>query len=315
MNNPERRIDPGTDLPIAVPPGSLWPSLTDQVTAVSAQSTGTNTPPPALRSSSGRVGARALDRLDSRLSERDHKVLALIAQHRYLTTAQLQAFAFIDHASNDSAARTSRRVLARLEREQLIRSLGRRIGGVRAGSSGNIWQLAPAGARLLRDDGVAYRTHEPSQRFLGHCLAVADAHLMLHSLKEAPTVTDVTVAIENEAWHRYNGSGGEARWLQPDLFATIRSTDYDDHWFIEVDLGTESLPTLLRKCGQYEAYRASGIEQAQLGVFPMVLWVFNRADRIDKLMRAVARSHRLDSRLFVATHIAGIPDKLLGGSV
>ena len=93
------------------------------------------------------------------------------------------------------------------------------------------------------------------------------------------------------------------------------STDYDDHWFVEVDLGTESLPTLLRKCGQYEAYRASGIEQAQLGVFPMVLWVFNRADRIDKLMRAVSRSHRLDSRLFVATHLAGIPDKLLGGSV
>lgn len=315
MNNPERRIDPGTNLPIAVPTGSLWPSQNDQVTAVSAQSTGTNTPPPVLRSSSGRVGARALDRLDSRLSERDRKVLALIAKHRYLATAQLQDFAFIDHASSDSAARTSRRVLARLERDQLIRSLGRRIGGVRAGSSGNIWQLAPAGARLLRDDGVAYRTHEPSQRFLGHCLAVADTHLMLRSLKEAPTVTDVTVSIENEAWRRYNGGGGEARWLQPDLFATICSTDYDDHWFIEVDLGTESLPTLLRKCGQYEAYRASGIEQAQLGVFPMVLWVFNRADRIDKLMRAIARSHRLDSRLFVATHLAGIPGKLLGGSV
>jgi Replication-relaxation len=51
------------------------------------------------------------------------------------------------------------------------------------------------------------------------------------------------------------------------------SPDFEDSWFIEVDRGTESLPTLLRKCGRYEEYRRSGIEQRDRQVFPLVLWL------------------------------------------
>jgi hypothetical protein len=71
-----------------------------------------------------------------------------------------------------------------------------------------------------------------------------------------------------------------------------------DRWFIEVDLGTESLPTLLRKCGQYETYRASGIEQADYGVFPLVLWFFTVPERAERLAQAVARSPRLTPALY-----------------
>jgi len=166
------------------------------------------------------------------------------------------------------------------------------------GSAARVWQLAPAGARLLRDDGTAHRTHEPSPRFLTHCLAVADIHLALRSLSRLDQVQQVVVQTEPTSSRRYVGQGGEPRWLQPDLAAVISTNQYDDRWFLEVDLGTESLPTLLRKCGHYEAYRASGVEQHEHGAFPLVLWVFTKTDRGERLRDAVWRSPRLTPQLY-----------------
>lgn len=67
---------------------------------------------------------------------------------------------------------------------------------------------------------------------------------------------------------------------------------------IEVDLGTESLPTLLRKCGQYEVYRRSGVEQAEHGSFPLVLWLFTNQARADELRRRIQRTASLTSELY-----------------
>lgn len=225
-------------------------------------------------------------------------MLARVAEHRYLSTHQVQAFAFTGHASADSAARTARYALRRLGEAHVLRALARPVGGVRGGSAARVWQLAPAGARLLRDDGPIYRTHEPSERFLRHCLAVADAHLALRALVGTDDVSDVEVAVEPESWQRFAGTGGEPRWLQPDLATTIRTPDYEDRWFIEVDLGTESLPTLLRKCGHYEAYRRAGHEQDAHGSFPLVLWLFTVAERAERLRYAVARATRLTPPLY-----------------
>lgn len=183
---------------------------------------GTNTSLPSSRSrrAGARVGRRQRSVVAAELSARDRLVLGRIEQHRYLSTMQLEAFVFTGHASPASAARTTRRVLARLARDDLIRPLARRIGGVRAGSSATVWQLAPAGVRLLRDEaGKGHRTHEPSERFLRHCLAVADAHLRLRAFRAAPDVEQIEVQVEPDSWRRFSGSGGEARWLQPDLAA------------------------------------------------------------------------------------------------
>jgi hypothetical protein len=71
--------------------------------------------------------------------------------------------------------------------------------------------------------------------------------------------------VEPDSWRRYIGIGGEPRWLQPDRAATVSTGRWTDRWFIEIDLGTESLPTLLGKCGYYETYRQTGIEQETTG--------------------------------------------------
>lgn len=297
---------PETRLPVALP--AVWSSqdATAQVRVTPTRSGATNTP--SFPTSPVRVGSRRLARLRSSLSHRDWAVLRLVAGHRYLLTRQLEAFCFNDHASPASGIRTARRVLRRLAQSGLLTPLHRRVGGVRAGSASYVWQLAPAGHRLLTNDGSGRRPHEPSPRFLGHCLAIADAHLQLLGLQRQGALKRADIELEPDCWRSYVGPGGERRLLQPDLYAKTATSSYEDRWFIEVDLGTESLPTLLGKCAQYEAYRASGHEQSASGVFPLVVWQLPMTARRDALAVRIARSTHLTPRLYRLV----LPDELAG---
>ncbi|RYB88266.1 hypothetical protein EUA06_22005 [Nocardioides glacieisoli] len=285
---------PGQGLPLALPFGSSLDTASAQVSELERQIRGTNTP--QTSSAERRLSQRALAKLNDSLPERDRRVLELVDQHRYLTTHQVQAFAFTGHSSADSAARTTRSVLRRLERSLLLRSLDRRIGGARSGSAARVWQITSGAARLLRSDGSTYRRTEPSLRFMAHCLAVADAHLALRGLTGSGA-DRVTVQVEPDSWRWFSGVGGERRSVQPDLAAVVQTAQYDDRWFVEVDLGTESLPTLLRKCGLYEDYRAAGIEQSDHGAFPLVLWVLTSSERAERFRRSIDRSPRLTPEL------------------
>jgi Replication-relaxation len=247
-----------------------------------------------------RLGRRGLVRLSDTLSQRDRQVLSVVAAHRFLTTRQIEAFCFTDHVSALAAARGCRRVLARLHELRVLNRLERRIGGVRAGSASFVWTVGPVGDRLLRDGSgqPRRRWHEPSATFLDHALAVADTHLRLRRAAGQGAFDLVGVDLEPACWRSYlNGAGG-SETLRPDLYVVTASDAYEHCWFIEVDRGSESLPRLLSKCGQYEAYRRSGREQQRTGTFPLVLWVFPDERRAAKLQRAIATAPRLDPQLF-----------------
>ncbi|WOQ17600.1 replication-relaxation family protein [Raineyella sp. W15-4] len=247
-----------------------------------------------------RIGGRALTKLRRDLTDRDWQILRLIGDHRYLTTRQIEGFCFTNLGSPESADRTARRVLARLASGGVLRTLARRIGGVRAGSSGTVYLLAPAGARLLAgDDGRHFRSREPSERFLAHCLAIGETHLDLNDLTTADDIEQVTVALEPACWRPYTGPGGECHSLQPDLALTIHGTDYEDRWFLEVDMGTESIPTILTKCAQYDTYRRTGAEQTAHEVFPSVCWLMLGA-------KADTRTAQLRERLRALRHPEGM---------
>ncbi len=261
-NNPQQPSQPA--LPVALPVAWSTDPVNPQVNRLFDSSTETNrtsssTPSP-VAGPRHQVGRRQLHRLQASLSDRDREVINLIAAHRYLTTRQVEAFCFHDHASPVSGARSARRVLRRLQGQGLLKPLERRVGGIRAGSASYVWQLGSVGHRLLRAGSNAKRTHEPSPRFLAHCLAVADAHLTLLTAQRNGHVRSVFVECEPECWRPFTGPSGERRVLQPDLFLITKQDDYLDRWFIEVDLGTESINTLLRKCAQYEDYRRTGVE-------------------------------------------------------
>ena len=77
--------------------------------------------------------------------------------------------------------------------------------------------------------------------------------------------------------------------LKPDAAVVVRLGEYEDRWFIEMDLGTESAPTLARKCELYRRYWQSGTEQARNDVFPRVLWVVQDPRRYEVMAGVLGR--------------------------
>lgn len=61
--------------------------------------------------------------------------------------------------------------------------------------------------------------------------------------------------------------------MKPDLFAITLCDSYEDRWFFEIDLATESPIKIIEKCQRYHQYYRSGLEQKQYGVFPLVVWI------------------------------------------
>ncbi|MCV7286730.1 replication-relaxation family protein [Mycolicibacterium wolinskyi] len=244
--------------------------------------------------------------LASRLSDRDHAILRSVAEHQFLTGRQITVLHFADHAAT-SGPRIARRTLERLREWRLLGALERRIGGVRAGSDGMIHYLDVVGDQLLRGrtGRTTRRPREPSERFVRHRLAVADTHLeLIEADRRGPLELEVCT-VEPAAWRRYPGTGGAAQVLKADLYAeTGAGEDLARAWFIEVDLGSESMPTLLRKCHDYETYRRSGIEQHDSGGFPIVIWSVTHRNpdkaetRRAALRDAIAADRTLPPRLF-----------------
>lgn len=297
----DTNLTPDDSLPVAAPLGSTETAASDEANSASGALAAPNTDSSSVSPPPGRVGGRALAKLRQDLTERDWRILRLVADHRYLTTRQIESFCFTNLGSPESAERTTRRVLARLAHEGVLRSLARRIGGVRAGSGATVYYLAPAGARLLDGDtGRHFRSREPSERFLLHCLAIGETHLELNSLATRDDITSIEVALEPACWRTYTGPGGESRSLQPDLALIIQGADYEDRWFIEVDMGTESIPTILTKAAQYDTYRRTGSEQAAHEVFPMVCWLMlgAKADTRAATLRQRLRSKGYPDGMF-----------------
>jgi hypothetical protein len=246
-----------------------------------------------------RIGRAELQHVASQLSERDWAILRFVRQHHYATTTQLRRRFFSVHASQSAATRACVRVLDRLLTLRILTRLERRIGGVRHGSAAFAWCLDVIGDRLTRAEADArHRVHEPALAFLTHTLAITETHVQLHDAAIAGAFRLNAVEVEAEAWRPYVTPSGATSMLKPDLMVTVSSDDYDDHWYLEIDLGTESIPVLLRKAAAYEDYRRTGRAQAEHTVFPRVLWVLPTQARVARLQAAIAAEPRLPDRLF-----------------
>jgi hypothetical protein len=242
-----------------------------------------------------------------------------LAAFHFLTTRQLEVLHFAGHPTPATGARLCRRSLARLHRLGVVTHLERRIGGVRAGSASYVWRVGPVGDRLLHmdtDSGSRQRRKEPSERHLTHVLAVADVYVRVVTASRAGHLELMGYEPEPACWRRYLGAGGQPEVLKPDLALATAVGDYEDHWFVEVDRATESLPTLLRKCWQYEHYRRSGQEQVQAsdGVFPRVVWVLPDQARQARLAAGLQQARELPPSLFRLCVTEDLVDVLAGGA-
>jgi hypothetical protein len=258
------------------------------------------------------VGRRQLGQIEDGLSARDRAIVTTIASLRYVTTRQLETLHFADLASAYSAARSARRVLERLARQRVVARLERRVGGVRAGSASFIYQLGPIGERLARA-GRRRRDHEPSRTFLDHTLAVADVAVALHVAQRTGRCELEALQVEPESWRTVRTGLAGVETLRPDLSVILGVGDLEHRWFVEVDLGTEHVPTVVRKCRLYDRYYGTGEEQHAHGVFPRVLWSVPDADRAARIRAALAHERPLTGEQFAVTESGRLVDTLVGG--
>jgi len=263
-----------------------------------------------------RQATLGLRRLTGLASARDLAILTTVAAHRLVATRHLYELHFWNHASYASGIRACTGVLRRLEGHRLIRRLARPVGGPGGGSNSTVWALDVAGDRLLRhhegSDRGRRHNFEPSTYFIAHTLAIVDARVQLEQTARSGAFEILNASCEPTNWRNFPGELGRTLCLKPDLAAVTATGEFEDHWFFEIDLGTELASTLIKKCLLYERYRTSGQEQAQHGVFPRVIWVMNDQGRANRLQRLVAEHPDLDARLFTVAMTDDIPAVMLG---
>lgn len=248
-----------------------------------------------------RLSKKKLEELDLSLSQRNKEVLLSVRRHRYLMSGQVQRLHFTDAANPSAALRAASRNLKKLKELGLVDSLSRRIGGVRAGSASLIWHTTHAGERLLRlHEHRPYpirRTFEPSPYFLAHTLAVAEASVRILEISREAGLELSALQPEPECWRVYSEHGKHIA-LKPDLYAALTSAEYEDRYFLEIDLDTESPAKVIEKCQRYHKYYHSGLEQKEHGMFPLAVWIVPGRKRKEHLASHIHAAFAGQPRLF-----------------
>jgi len=254
------------------------------------------------------VTAAVARELAEQLSERDLAITRRVLDLRFVSCSQLARLHF---AEADS--RAARRTLQRLTRQDVLERLPRVVGGVRAGSAGYVYRLGLAGQRLALEldwlpDRRRRRARVPGNLFVNHALQVAELHTLLIEADRARQVELLELIAEPACWRSYGGVGAQRdATLKPDSFVRLGAGEFEDSYFIEVDMGTEGSRAVDRQLRAYVAYQGSGKEQAERGVFPKTLWLAPDSGRVSVLEGCVRRLPRSARELFqVAPFTAAI---------
>jgi Replication-relaxation len=223
------------------------------------------------RCSPARIRLSHVEQIAQCMSTRDTQIVDTIGRLRLATGAQLERLHFTDLAEG-CRSRVRRRVLARLTSWRVLATLPRRVGGVRAGSTGLVYTLDTAGAWLMRlqaattGHNAPRRATQPGAAFTAHTLAVTELYVQLVERARAGAFRLAVFDAEPACWWP-DDTGGH---LKPDAHTLLATSRYQDAWWIEVDQATETLPRLKKKLQTYLDYAArGGIGPA--GVLPRVL--------------------------------------------
>ncbi len=256
--------------------------------------------------SSGNLRPARARSLRARLTERDRAILRTLADFRLMTGRQLQQL-YVSSSNPVTAARRTRAVLRRLSELRAVVRLERRIGGIQAGSEGHVYGLSGLGhAVLALDNAVSVRGRtvwETKPAFQDHLLAISQLYVELVELQRRGAAELLGFETEPTAWRQFAGPSGERLPVKPDAFVALGVGEFEQRAFIEMDCGTESLPTVQRKCRRYLDYWRSGSEQRRHGVFPRVWWLVHSERRRQRLTDVVA-AHAPEERVLFAVALA-----------
>jgi len=209
-----------------------------------------------------RVRLSHVEWVAERLSDRDWQIVEAVNRLRLMSGQQLERGYFAALAGH---ARTvvRGRVLRRLVRWQVLAVLPRRVGGAARGSAGAAFALGTAGARLCAERPATTSMPRvrhpvaPTERSVRHTLAVSELYVGLMEQARMQGAQVIAFEAEPASWWP-NGLGG---FMKPDAYVCLTLGRVREHWWVEVDLATESLPTVKRKLLAYLDF----VERGQLG--------------------------------------------------
>lgn len=195
-----------------------------------------------------RVSPELIATLATRLTARDRWLLEILHEHRVLTTHQIQQLAF------PSISTTTHRLLTLWR----LRAVERFRPAMATGSAPLHYVLGPAGAAVL----AARRGQTPTA--FGYRLdrALALAHSdKLHHLVGA---NGIFTALAHHGrthpgtrllvwWSERRCQATWGKYARPDGYGRWHQGGHEIDFFCEYDTGTEPLPRLLAKIGDYTA--------------------------------------------------------------
>jgi len=239
--------------------------------------------------------------LERAMNARQRLLLDTVRLLRLVSAAQLLRLHYSGSASDRRLARSD---LAWMAESQLLCRLDRRIGGVRAGSSGYVYALGVAGERVSHPERSRHRSpRQPGQQFVAHTLAVSELYVGLRAA-EGVVVELAQFEAEPTCWRSFAGPGGSRSVLKPDAYLLLVGAGSEYHWFAEVDCATENPARIRDKARVYVDYWQSGREQARRGVFPRTVFVVPDEHRRQVVVRALGELPAERWRLF-AVAVAG----------
>jgi hypothetical protein len=113
-------------------------------------------------------------------------------------------------------------------------------------------------------------------------------------------------AAEPDCWWP-DGLGGTIR---PDAFLMLQASDIQDLWWIEVDLATESLPTIRTKLQTYLDFVNRG-QLGPMGTVPRVLFAAPTAARCNAIAAVAAALPSPAEYMFRVTTLIEAPSFLV----
>lgn len=261
-----------------------------------------------------------LQMLDERLSGRDRQLVREVVRLGFMTAGQLERVGFHAIAEPVTRARRARRQLARLVELDLLWRLHRRVGGVRAGSTGYVYGPTPEARRLdsyLRGERLtrARAAHEPGVSFLAHSVACSELFIRLTEADRAGGLELIEHQAELACWRSFPAALGGLRHLRPDAFVRLGVGEWEQLAFVEVDRGSEGSTALTRKLEVYIAYWRSGSEQHQHGLFPKVVWLTPTERRTAQLRRLITTLPTDAQAIFGVTEFDQAIDELRGEAI
>lgn len=257
-----------------------------------------------------RISRNRLLELEPTLSDLDWQILGTVRRCRVILGRQIGRLYFHNAKTRHSGTVLANNKLKALSGMGLITAVNGKVNCRARGYMAYIYYLTEAGERILQihnnEPETRKRNVEPSIITLTHTLSVVECYVQTVEACRAGDMKLSELQLEPECWRPYQHSFKDCI-LKPDLAVVTEKQDWQSHeepwyemrWFVEVDLNTENIQTILEKCRRYYDYYKSDMEQRlHDDVFPLVVWIVKTESRKQSLVKHIRETFPRYPRIF-----------------